>query len=186
MANKILVAADANSLVWADTAGDYGDSPFAGTEQITLNTLAAGNARQGSKADIDNGLVEDRFARRYTVTMRIEFGTAPTAGGTVDLYWAPSLSSTAGTANPGGTNGTDAAYSGTGGSTLAQSLLQLEFLGQLVVTNDAAGTVLQTAFNVTLPLQHGMPVVVNNTDQSFDTDDINQSITFTPIEDEIQ
>jgi len=185
MANKILVAADATPLVWAN-AGDYGNSPFPDTAQLDLTSLAAGAARQGAKDNLDNGLVSNRFARRYGVTMRIEFDVAPADGGTVDLYWAPSLSGTAATANPGGTTGSDAAYTGTAGSTLDESLLQLEFLGQLQVTNDAATVVQQTTFSAQLPLQYGMPVVVNNGSQAFEGDAVEMSITFTPLEDEVQ
>ncbi len=185
MANKILVAANATPLVWADTT-DYAGDGGTRTHQILLATLAAAAARQGAKADIDNGLVTDRFARRYTVTLRVEFDVAPADGGTVDLYWAASLSSTAATANPGGTTGSDAAYTGTAGSTLAESLLQLQFIGSLSVTNDAATVVQQQAFLAELPTQYGMPVLVNNGSQAFEGDDIEMSITFTPLEDEIQ
>ena len=108
MANKILVAANATPLVWADTT-DYAGDGGTRTHQILLAALAAAAARQGAKADIDNGLVTNRFARRYAVTMRIEFDVAPADGGSVDLYWAASLNSTAATANPGGTTGSDAA-----------------------------------------------------------------------------
>lgn len=185
MPNKILVAANATPLVWANAA-DYGNSPFADTHQLDLTSLAAAAARQGAKADIDNGLVANRFARRYAATMRIEFDVAPADGGSVDLYWASSLSATGATANPGGTTGSDAAYTGTAGSTLAESLNQLEFLGSLLVTNDAATVVLQTTFIVELPTQYGMPVVVNNGSQALEGDAIEMSITFTPLEDEIQ
>ena len=185
MANKILIGANATPLVWADTA-DYAGDGGTRTHQILLAALAAAAARQGAKADIDNGLVTNRFARRYAVTMRIEFDVAPADGGSVDLYWAASLSSIAATANPGGTTGSDAAYTGTAGSTLAESLNQLQFLGSLLVTNDAATVVLQTTFIAELPLQYGMPVVVNNGSQALEGDDIEMSITFTPLEDEVQ
>lgn len=185
MANKILVGMG-TSIVWADIGGDYGDSPLTGTHQITLVSLAAAAARQGAKADMDTGGVANRFARRFAVTLRVEFDVAPADGGTVDLYWAASLSSTAATANPGGTTGSDAAYTGTAGSTLAESLLQLQFIGSLSVTNDAATVVLQQAFMFECPTQYGMPVLVNNGSQAFEGDDIEMSISFTPLEDEIQ
>jgi len=185
MANKILVAANATPLVWA-LASDYGNSPFADTHLITLASLAASAARQGAIADIDNGLVANRFARRYAVTPRIEWDVSPTDGGAMDLYWASSLSSTASVANPGGTTGADAAYSGTGGSTLAESLLQLQFLGSLITTNDSAPTVQQATFVAEFALQYGMPVVHNNTDQKLEGDGVEMSLTFTPLEEEIQ
>ena len=184
MPNKILVAADATPLVWADTT-DYAGDGGTRTTQIDLTGLAAGAARQGVKENLDHN-VSNRFARRHAVTLRIEFGSAPAAGGKVDLYWAPSLSVTAGTANPGGVTGADAAYAGTGGSTLDESLPQLQFIGSLTVTADAAGTVQQKTFSAEFVLQYGSPVVDNNASTAFDTDAIQMSITFTPLEDEIQ
>ena len=137
---------------------------------------------------MSTGGVSGKIARQFTCTVRVETGsTGPTEGGTVDIYWAASLSGTAGTANPGGTTGADAAYTGTAASTLAQSLLQLEFLGSHTATGDAQNTPQQSSFLVTLPTRYGMPVVVNNFDDVLNnTDDIEMSITLTPLEDEIQ
>ena len=188
MANKVLIAANATPIVWADSA-DYAGDGGARTHQIDLTALGAGAARQGAKADMDNGLVTDRIARRYAVTVRIEYdtGNEPVDGETVDLYWASSLSGTAGTANPGGTSGADAAYTGTAGSTLAESLLQLQFIGSMPVTNDAAAIVQQMTFILTIPTQYGMPVLVNGSAADvFEGDAIEMSITFTPLEEEIQ
>ena len=185
MANKVLVDHSNTPIVWADSA-DYAGDGGARTHQITLASLANGAARQGAKADMDTGGVTDRLPRRWAVTLRIEFDVAPSDNTIVDLYWAASLNSTAATANPGGTTGSDAAYTGTAGSTLAESLLQLQLIGSLFNTNDAATVVLQQTFITTIPLQYGMPVIVNNGGQAFEGDDIEMSITFTPMEDEIQ
>lgn len=188
MANKVLVDASNTPVVWADSA-DYAGDGGTRTHQIDLTALGAGAARQGAKADMDNGLVTDRIARRYSVTVRIEFdaGNEPVDGETVDLYWAASLSGTAGTANPGGTTGADAAYTGTAGSTLAESLLQLQLIGSVNLTNDAATIVQQQTFVTSIPLQYGMPVLVNGSAADvFEGDAVEMSITFTPLEDEIQ
>lgn len=185
MANKILLAANATPIVWADIT-DYGGDGGSRTHQILLAALAAGAARQGAKADMDNGLVTDRIARRYAVTLRIEMDVASADNKTVDLYWAASLNSTAATANPGGCSGSDAAYTGTAAGTLAEGLLQLQFIGSLAVQNDVATVVQQQTFVTSIPLQYGMPVVVNNSDQAFEGDDVEMSVTFTPLEDEVQ
>lgn len=185
MANKVLIAANATPVVWADSA-DYAGAGGARTHQIDLTSLAAGAARQGAKADMDNGLVTDRIARWYAVTLRIEMDVAAADNKTVDLYWAASLSSTAATANPGGTTGADAAYTGTAAGTLAEGLLQLQPIGSLAVQNDIAPVVQQQTFVTRIPTQYGMPVVVNNADQAFEGDAVEMSITFTPLEDEIQ
>ncbi len=186
MANNILVV-PRTPLVWAnltDYAGDGGTR----THQLDLTTLTTGTARQGDKADISTGgsAVSGKFARRYIMTARIEVGVAPQDGETIDFYWAASLSNTATTANPGGTTGSDAAYTGTAGSLLEESLLQLQYLGSLMLTNDASTVIQQQSFLVTLPLRYGMPVVYNNTSQSLEADAIDMSITFTPLEDEVQ
>lgn len=185
MANKVLIAANATPIVWADTA-DYAGDGGARTHQIDLTSLAAAAARQGAKADMDNGLVANRIARWYSVTLRIEMDVASADNLTVDLYWAGSLNSTAGTANPGGTTGADAAYTGTAAGTLAEGLLQLQRIGSLALQNDIAAVVQQQTFITRIPTQWGMPVVVNNSDQAFEGDANEMSITFTPLEDEIQ
>lgn len=185
MPNKVLVAHDSTPIVWADTT-DYAGDGGARTHQIDLTSLADAAARQGAKADMDTGGVANRLPRRWAVTLRVEFDVAPTDGTTVDLYWAASLSGTAATANPGGTTGADAVYTGTAGSTLAESLLQLQQIGSLSCTNDAATVVQQQTFITTIPLQYGMPVVVNGGGQAFEGDAIEMSVTFTPLEDEIQ
>lgn len=186
MPNKILIAADNTPTVWANS-GDYAGDGGSRTVQIDLTSLAAGNARQGVKGNLSTaGGVVDRMPRRWAVTLRIEFDVAPADGDTVDLYWAASLNSSATVANPGGTIGSDVAYTGTAGSTLEESLLQLQIIGSLMCTNDAATIVQQQTFEVELLLQYGMPVVFNNAGQAFEGDAIEMSITFTPIEDEIQ
>ena len=179
MANKILTV-EGTSLVWANS-GDYAGDGGARTLQIDLTSVAVGEAREGAKGDLTA-----LMARRYAVTMRIEFITDPVVLETVDLYWGPSLSVTAGTAKPGNLTGADADYAGSAGSTLAQTLPQLEFLGSLICTLDNEPVVQQTTFIVELPTRFGIPVVVNNTSDIFEDDAVEMSITFTPREDDVQ
>lgn len=184
MAKKILIATNTTPIVFSDTT-DYDDGFGIQTTDCTIIGLVAGAARQSDKDNLDNGLVSNRYARRYAVSVAAEWETAPTAGGTVDIYWAPSVSATAATANPAGVTGSDSAYSGTAGSTLAESLLQLQFLGSLIVTNDAGDTQL-TTFVTKFGTQYGTLVVVNNTDQDI-ADNVSQvAVVFTPIEEEVQ
>ena len=151
-----------------------------------MAALAAAAARQGEKADLDRGDVTDRFAQRWAVTVRIEFNVAPAVTGTVDFYWSSSLSSVAGTANDGACTGADAAYTGSTGSSIEETVLQLVYIGALPVTLDADTIIQQKTFICTFPTQWGMPVVVNNTAQAFEGDDVEMSITLTPLEDEAQ
>ncbi len=179
MANEILIK-QLTPIVWADTT-DYAGDGGTRTDQIDLTGLAAAAARQGVKKD----LTATR-ARRFAVTARIEFASAPTDGDTVDIYMGPSLSVTAGTANPGGLTGADAAYTGTAGSTLAESLLQLDKVGTLMCTNDGTTVVLQQTWVYSPSLRYVSPVVVNNGTPAFVADAVEMSITMTPLVDELQ
>jgi hypothetical protein len=180
-----------NPIVWANSA-DYAGSGGTRTHQINLTSLAAAAARQGAKADMavlrvvkgGESAAYKIVPERWAVTLRIEMDVASADNKTVDLYWGASLSSVAATTNPGGLTGADAAYTGTAGGTLAEGLLQLQFIGSLAVQNDVAPVVLQQTFIATLPLRYGMPVVVNNSDQAFEGDAVEMSVTFTPLVDE--
>ncbi len=180
MANEILTK-NGTAIVWADIGGDFGGSPIAGTVQITLAALANGAARQGVKVDL--GATR---AARYAVTLRPELDVAPASGAVITLHWAPSESAVAGTANPGGVSGTDAAYTGTAGDALADSIKQLDEIGPLVCTSDAATVVQQQTWFYFPPCRYGSPVVWNQSGQAFEGDDIEMSIIFMPIIDEIQ
>ncbi len=183
MANKILVGMG-TPIVWAGATytGDGGSK----TRAITLTSLNINAARQGQLADMDTGGVTNRFSRRFSVTMRIEYGNGDPAiaGKCVDLYWGPRLA-LSDSAVPGGLDpdGDDLAYTGTVGSTLNESVEQLDFLGSLLLTADES--IQQTTFFVMLPTQFGQPVVVNRGEQLID-DDNEMSITFTPYEYEVQ
>lgn len=179
MANQVLVL-NGTPIVWADTT-DFGGSPVARTVQIDLTSVASTAARQGVKVDL--GATR---AARYGVTLRVEFDVAPSSKDIVSLWWAPSPHTTAGTANPGGVNGTDAAYTGTTGDSLADSIFQLKKIGDLVCTSDLAPVVQQESFVFFPTERYGSPVVYNEADQAFEGDAVEMSIIFTPLVDEIQ
>lgn len=183
MSNEILTKVGSGSVVWADHAGDFGDSPLAGSiqGQLTLVSLADGAARQGVKVDL--GATR---ASKYSVTLRVEYDVAPVSGTICSLYYAPSPHATAATANPGGASGSDAAYTGTAGDSLADSLKQLDLIGVLICTADAATVVQQQTFVYSPSERYGMPVVFNEGGQAFEGDDIEMSVTLNPIVDEIQ
>jgi len=186
MANEILVK-PLSPIVWADET-DYGASTQPGgtrTHDLDLTNLLFSEARQGVKTDLTAAR-----AARYAVTLGVEFksGEAPESGETVDLYWGPSISSIAGTANQGGLVGTDAAYTGTAGDSLADSLKQLIHIGSLVLTSDAVGVPQRQTFIFSPPHRYGQPVVVNNTDaEDFnDADAYEMYVSMTPLVDEVQ
>lgn len=183
MPNKILVATDATPTVFADLT-DYAGDGGARTAQIDLTSLAEGIARQSNKHDLPS-----RFPHEYIVTARIEYATTPADGDTVELYWAASLKDddSSSLANPGGVTGSDSNYTGTAGSTLEESLKNLQFIGSLKATNDANPIVQQQSFRVAIPTQFGSIVVVNTSSTvEFHTDAAEMSITFSPREYEVQ
>ena len=182
MANEILLKSG-TAKVWADTT-DYSStvSGLTRTDQIDLTSLAAAAARQGAKGDL--GATR---ANRYKVMAAIEFAVAPASGALVSIYWAASPSATAGNANPGGTSGSDAAYTGTAGDALADAILQLQFLGDLVATSDATTVVQYQEIGILEnPMRYGMPVVQNSTGQAFVADAVEMYIALIPMIDEVQ
>lgn len=171
MANEVLQKTG-TAITWRGSGGDYG---------LSLESLATGNAAQGAKGDL--GATR---AAQFTAELFLETGAAaPASGVTYDIYWAPSNNATAGSENPGGTSGTDAAYTGTAGDSVADSVAQLQFLGSLVCTSDAQ-VIQQQSFTLSPPTRYGMPVIVNNSAQTSETNDDEHKFVLTPIIDEIQ
>lgn len=164
--------------VWADTT-DYSSTitGLARTHQIDLTSLASGGDREGAKADL--GATR---ARQYSVFVGIEFDVAPTAGQTVDFYFAFSPSATAGNANPGQASGTDQAFAGDD-----TERAQLLYAGSLVTTADAATTVqYQYVGMITALDRYVSPVVENSTSQALEGDAVEMLIALIPIIDEVQ
>lgn len=168
MANQILVTSDdvlhlrSGS---ADAAMDFA-------------SLAGDAARQSQKLDLG----ATRPAR-YRVRLRVQFDVAPTAGGTVDVYWAGSDSATAGTNNAGDTSGTNASYKS---GEEDEWVKQLDFLGSLIVTNDAGVLQVQDVAVLVPYLRYGMAVVHNKTDQTLASAEGSQGLELHPLIDELQ
>jgi len=182
MASEIVVK-DGTPIVWADDTDFTGTlSGYTKTHQLDLTSLANGASRQGAKADLTA-----KRAARYAIHVGIEMDVAPASGATIDFYWAASSHTTAGNCNPGGTSGVDAAYTGSAGDSMDDSLKQLIYLGSLVLTADAA-TVVQYATlpEFVAPLRYGMVVVDNNGGQALEGDAIEMFVTLVPLIDESQ
>jgi len=143
-------------------------------------TTTATAAWQGVKGD----LTTPRGARML-VRLQTQFVTngTPAAGEVVEVYWAGSPSSTAGTDNPGGATGTNAAYTGVG--TGAQSKRQLQFVGALVLDASTGSQVADVG--VFTPIhRYGMPVVCNLSTRQLATTTTAHVLTVYPIVDQIQ
>lgn len=179
MANEILTKSG-TPVVWADTT-DYAGDGGTRTHQIDLTDLADGAARQGAKADL--GATR---AKRYAVTLCVEMAVAPASGATIALYWAASPHATAGLINPGGCTGADAAYTGTAGDSLDDSLPQLQFIGNLILTSDTDPVLHSQTFTLFPAHRYGMPVVDNNGGQAMHSDAIECFVALTPLIDEVQ
>lgn len=165
MANEVLVKQGAGK-VWKQSGGDYA---------ITLASLADGAGRCGAGGDLGA-----TFAARYAVTLQLNLDVAPTAGKTVELYWAASRD---GSTFPGGATGTDAAYKP---GEVDEWKKQLLLIGCLVVTNDAEAVVQTQVFVFSPPARYGCPVVINKAGQALENNDNSHRITLTPLVDEVQ
>lgn len=185
MATNLIKSTDNTAIVWADTT-DYSSTvtSLARTDQIDLTSVSAGAARQGAKHDF--GVTRDQLFRIY---VGIEFASAAVSGEVVKFYHAGSPSTTAGNANPGGTSGVDAAYTGTAGDSLADSLKQLQFLGELVTTSDNTPVVQYQTIGFILGSEmerFGMPVVFFKTTGATVADAVEMIIAYIPVNDDIQ
>jgi hypothetical protein len=101
------------------------------TVLLTMKNLGA-VYQQSAKFDLGAN-----WHRIYNVRLVNKFGSAPTAGLTCRLWIGFSTSGTAATDNVGGCTGADGSYAGYSGGTAAQSLLQLDPIGQLILDANA-------------------------------------------------
>lgn len=150
---------------------------------MALAALANGSAIASAKFDF--GATR---AAAYELLGCVDFtGETPTQGLTVDYYLAPSTVVTAAQGNVGGTDGATGAVpsNGLGSLTLADFLAQCQFVGSLVchdgasVQNGFVGVVSPTA-------RWGQLIVVNNSGDAFEDDDVEMHQVLNPIVDEIQ
>ena len=140
------------------TAIVWGEAGASGvTATLSLDGLANGAARQGASVDLGAN-----FADEYIVELRVEAGTAPTAGNTVELYL---ISSTDNSNWPAKVTGSDGAYTlGTSDANLRQAGPPV---ATLVATNDG-NTVLIQNQSIWRPRgRYVSPIVDNNLGQAF-------------------
>lgn len=152
-----------------------------GDAAISLSSVANAAARQAVKLDF--GATR---ARRYLLIFEGEFAATPTALNPVELYMGWSNSGTAGTDNPAGLSGTDAAYTGQS-SNLDVSVKQLAYLGDATVSALATATVQRIIVGyIEAPMRYGCLVVYNKSGAAFHSSNTNNAIRFVPIEDVIE
>ena len=152
------------------------------TDQIDCTDLPAGSARQGAKIDFGSA-----WDQAFTLGAAVEYEVTPeiAAGEVANFYIGWSPSSVAGTANPGGLSGSDAAYTGYSAGSLAASLKQLDHLGSMsmdnVITTDQ--TQIDTAIATFRPLHRFGILVVENKAASaaFHSDMVETSFLIQPL-----
>lgn len=139
------------AVVWAESGAS------GGTKVLSFDALASGSGRMGASADLGAAWDQD-----YYVQLVIESGTAPTAGGTVDLYLACSYDNSTW---PGGVSGSDGAWPSDGNED--EWALQLGLPAcQLKATNDANTVQIQDPVIWRPKGRYVAPVVDNNMDQA--------------------
>ena len=158
MANKVLMQEE-TPIVWAASGGDYA---------LTLSSVSAGAVRVGQQGDLGAVPRSRWYKWRY---VNDSFGSAPTVGQTVDVYWA----SGNGTYTDGNVGTSDAA-----GSTVA--LPNLLRLGSATVQTTSTTDDVIISGIVELADQYGAPVIDNNTSVTI----TGGRFELTPVPDEIQ
>lgn len=143
------------SVIWGE-AGATGIS-LSVTKTLTFEGLASGSARMGASADL--GANWDQW---HLVQLIIESGTAPTAGGAVDLYIACSHDNTNW---PAGVTGSDAAWPADGNEDEWAKQLGAP-VTSLIATNDGTTVQKQNAVLWRPKARYIVPVVDNNLDQA--------------------
>lgn len=173
-ASDTLSYAAGSSSTWTSAGG----SGFGAT--ITCTSLAAGSSRQGVKSSTmilapPNGGTNAVLPDFLRVLLQCQHTTAPTAGGEDQVLLGFSSSATAGTANPAGLTGTDAAGPNT------DTFPQLVFAGSVVVSNNL-GTGVQFAYLSDVPPkdQYVCPVIYNNASTAFDATAGHTTLTIVP------
>lgn len=151
---------------WKASGGDYA---------ITLTSLASSTTagREGAKGDFYHatyGLPEV-----IVWTLETKTASAPTTGNLVELYTGESPTATAGTDNPGGLTGADAAV-----TNADQRKFQCSPVGCLYLSNNI-GTGVQRQHFVQQPLhRYQVPLVFNNSGVALSGTAGDHVITATP------
>lgn len=161
MANKLYVARE-TAIAWSDTAGDLA---------ITINNLAAGAVRVGTRKDWGAGSTSEWYSWRLTV----QFETAPVVGETVPIY----LSWSDGTEEDGQCGSADAA----GDTNMIKNMHQL---GCLIVTSTDASHDMTTSGICRIPTRYCSPVIYNKTADNLKATNDTGEFTLVPIPPEQQ
>jgi hypothetical protein len=149
---------------------------------LTLSAIAAAAARQSTKVDL--GAVR---AEEYDVFGCVDFTGETPASGSIDYYWAPSTHGTQANGNVAGNSGADGACpdGALGTITLAEFLNWCQPIGSLRVHD---GACVQNGFVGTFApaARYGQLIVVNNSADAFEADDVEMHQVLNPVVRELQ
>ncbi len=115
------------------------------------------------------------------VTVALEWFAAVVAKNSVEFWWAGSANSGVGVGNPGGVDGVDGLYTGTGdGGTDEEAVVNMKFIGALTTETHTAGHVQIANVGGFKPTyRYGQLIVVNNSGTLLcGDDDIESSVLF--------
>jgi hypothetical protein len=152
------------ALVWKNTGGDYA---------MNLKNLANAGIREGGKsATLIDGT--KGFPELLEIIAETKVQSAATTGLEFPVYLGFSKNATAGSENPGGLTGVDAAVGN------ADQLPQLVYVGSIVMSN-SRGTNTQLQRFVCPPrAEYVIPVFQNSSGQTTSNADGETSITIRP------
>jgi hypothetical protein len=192
MATSIALRKELNGtpkqIVFADHAGDF--SPTSANDlrkttdgsqelDVQFSLASVANAAYRQSAKFDFGAL---YADEYDIRGAIEHAATPTAGNAWDLYLAYSTSATAGTGNSGAASGSDAAYTGYS-SNAAAAVKQLHYIGSLICTSQATGTVqvIESQNSFSPKARYASLIILNGSGAAVHSDDVECNIVFNPV-----
>lgn len=162
MAAGDILTKQGNSIVFAASGGNV---------LITLTSLASVSGRKSDAVDL--GSV---FGPRFRVQLETKFGTAPTAGKPIEIYWASGY-------DTGSYDGMISA--GDGGFTDTNVNRQLHLVG-VMYCDDTNSVSQQQSWIFYPPSRYGVLVVYNGSDQALSSTAGDHIITFTQLIDQYQ
>lgn len=160
-----------------------------GTNDLSTGTPTVIDLTQGltSGIPVDGAMNSDQVdlgVTRPTDWLFIaaeEFFVAVAVGGRIEFYWSPSANSNAGDGNPGNPDGVDGDYTGDGGGTVDESVIQMIRIGSLITT-DLIGVQKGVIGVLSTTLRFGQLVIVNKTSAIVcGTDDIETSVLMSSL-----
>lgn len=178
----ILFASSAHS---PTAINDLTSQTPAQTCDLTLDVGAAGLA-DTEAANSDQCDLGATRAEWFAVVAALEWFAAVAAGGRVDFHWSPSDNSVVTDGNPGKPDGVDGAWTGDGGGTVAETVVQLQYVGSFFTT-DLVGVQIAKVGLFRPWFRFGQLIVRNESGTLLcGTDDIESSVLMSPWPREIQ